>query len=171
MGWKNVKEHYRISHLVQVVPSKGICIGSPYIHDIIVIGLDGELKRRERSLSNEDLARYQNEMDADLVRLKELVLSQDTFETSITIWTYDGGDIVEKQCEVPEWPNVTHDGQMIYENTHSTDRGRVIEWAKRNAEAYLRLATERTDEAKERYKKCEAMVAEAKADLEKLLVV
>jgi len=37
MGWKNIKEHYRINHYVQVT-EQGICIGSPYIHNIIVIG-------------------------------------------------------------------------------------------------------------------------------------
>ena len=30
MGWKNIKEHYRIGHTVHVT-DKGICIGSPYI--------------------------------------------------------------------------------------------------------------------------------------------
>lgn len=30
MGWKNVKEHYQIGHIV-CVTSKGLCIGSPYV--------------------------------------------------------------------------------------------------------------------------------------------
>ena len=42
MGWKNVKEHYRIEHQVQVRAGR-ICIGSPYISEIIVIGADGML--------------------------------------------------------------------------------------------------------------------------------
>ena len=45
MGWKNIKEHYRIGHAVQVTDA-GICIGSPYIHNIIIIGVDGTLKKR-----------------------------------------------------------------------------------------------------------------------------
>jgi len=26
------------------------------------------------------------------------------------------------------WPNVTHDGDLMYANTYSTDKGKVIEW-------------------------------------------
>ena len=46
MGWKNVKEHYRIGHSVHVT-EKGICIGSSYIPDIIIIAPDGTIERVE----------------------------------------------------------------------------------------------------------------------------
>lgn len=36
MGWKNVKEHYRIGHIVHVKDGK-ICIGFPHITDIMEI--------------------------------------------------------------------------------------------------------------------------------------
>lgn len=170
MGWKNVKEFYRIGHLVQVVPDKGICIGSPYIHDIIVIGFDGLFRRRLQPCRNDDLCRYQEEMDEDPGKLKDLIETPDIFENSVTIWTYKGGDIIEKQCEIPEWPNVTHDGQMIYENTHSTDRSEVVEWAKQNAEAYLIMATEQAEEARKRLTECQQMFAEAKGHIKKLSV-
>jgi len=45
MGWKNVKEHYRIGHSVQVT-EQGVCIGSPYVHNLIVVGLDGRFVKR-----------------------------------------------------------------------------------------------------------------------------
>ncbi len=48
MGWKNVKDLYGIKHTVQMT-EKGICIGSAYVHDLIVIGLDGVLKKRDES--------------------------------------------------------------------------------------------------------------------------
>jgi hypothetical protein len=57
MGWKSVKEHYQIKHIVQVT-DKGICVGSPYIHDVIIIGLDGKVLKRDREPSNDDLNRY-----------------------------------------------------------------------------------------------------------------
>ena len=116
MGWKNVKESYGIVHTVQVT-DKGICIGSPYIHDLIVIGLDGAVKKRDYGYGNQDLKRYMQEFDADPDKLKRLVLSDDHFAASVTVFTYDGGDIVEKLCEAPGWPNVTHDGEMMYDNT------------------------------------------------------
>ena len=132
MGWKNVKEHYRIGHAVQVTP-EGICIGSPYVHNLIVIGLDGTIKKRDDGRSNDDLKRYMAEFDASPVNLKNLVLGQDKFSKSITVYTYDRANIIETQCEKLGWPNVTHDGQMMYENTFSPDKAKVIQWAKSNA--------------------------------------
>src|ERR1043166_9084890 len=105
MGWKNVKESYGIVHTVQVT-DKGICIGSPYIHDLIVIGLDGAVKKRDYGYGNQDLKRYMQEFDADPDKLKRLVLSDDHFAASVTVFTYDGGEFVEKLCEAPGWPNV-----------------------------------------------------------------
>ena len=47
MGWKNVKEHYRIKHIV-CTTQDGIAIGSPFIQDIIVIGHDGTMRKGSR---------------------------------------------------------------------------------------------------------------------------
>src|SRR5688572_11028530 len=128
MGWKNVKEYYRIGHTV-CVTEKGICIGSPYIHDIIVIALDGKRIIKpyaDGRRTNEDLARYQAEMDHDMGKLWELVNNPDTFEKSLPVFTYRGGEIIEKKCEAYGWPNQIHDGQMQYDNTHSRDKLKVV---------------------------------------------
>jgi hypothetical protein len=167
MGWKNLKEHYRIEHLVQVSP-EGICIGSPYIHNIIVVGLDGVIKKRDRSSSNEDLSRYMREMDADLDRLRQLVQAPDKFGDSTTVFTYDGGEILEKLCETPGWPNVTHDGALMYENTYSSDKGKVVEWAKRNADGEMKFAREHVVEAELNLAKCRARLTVAESDRAKL---
>lgn len=140
MGWKNLKEHYRIEHIVRVEPEKGICIGSGYVHDLIAVKRDGSIyPNKEMGWSrNEDLARYRREMETDPAKVRALIEAPDTFTKSITVYTYDyDGNIIEKQCEEPGWPNCTHDGECMYENTFSTDRAQVIEWAKRNVEAAL----------------------------------
>lgn len=170
MGWKNIKESYQIGHVV-CVTEKGICIGSGYIHDLIVIGLDGTVKKRYDDRSNEDLGRYQQEIDADPVKLKKLALSPDHFDTSITVYTYDGGDIIEKQCEALGWPNVTHDGCMMYENTFSADREIVVGWAKCNADLGIKYAQERIEDAKVSLNELEASLVEVKAERAKLKLV
>lgn len=137
MGWKNVKEHYKIVHIVQV-NDKGICIGSSYIHDLMVISPKGELLKRP-SRVNADLSRYETEMDADPEELAQLVVKPDVFEQFITVYTYDEGKIIAKQCEAPGWPHVTHDGSMMYDNTYSTDKMQVVEWAKQDARAGIKL--------------------------------
>ena len=169
MGWKNVKEAYQIGHIVQVVAGKGICIGSPYIHDIIVIGMDGLIKKRDDGRANADLQRYMREFDADPEKLKRLVLSEDHFDRSVVMFTYDGGDILEKKCETPGWPNMTHDGQLMYDNTFSTDRGEIVKIAIKNAEAGVRIVTETVEQAKRDLAEREQLLAEYRAYLVKLM--
>lgn len=167
MGWKNVKEHYRIAHIV-CVTKEGLCIGSPYIHNIIVVAPDGTLKKRDTSRVNDDLARYQREMEADPAKVRQLMDSPDTFGPSVAVYTYDGGEIIEKQCEETGWPNVTHDGELMYENTFSTDKATVLKWAKRNAEAGIEIWTGNLKEARKRVEKCESELAQATRELAKL---
>lgn len=170
MGWKNVKEYYRIEHAVQVTDA-GICIGSPYIHNLIVIGLDGTLAKRDDGRCNEELRRYMAEFDADPQTLKRMVVTPDTFEKSVTVYTYDDGEILEKQCEVLGWPNVTHDGQMMYDNTHWTDRAKAVARARSNAEAWVRSCKERVATKAKELADSETMLASWEANVRKLAAI
>ena len=151
MGWKSIKEHYKIGHIVQVT-SKGICIGSGYIHDIIVIDKDtGAVIKpylKDGWSSNDDLLRYQSEMDGDPEKLKELVFQEDTFEKNIPVFTFDGAEIIQEFCEELGWPNLTHGGNIMYENTYSQDVEQVIKWAKKEAEAIIKNSQCRIQEIK-----------------------
>lgn len=169
MGWKNIKEHYRIGHTV-CVTDKGICIGSPYIHDLIVISLDGMIVKpmEDYTTSNEDLARYMAEMKADPEKLRQLAQSPDKFSKSITVYTYDGGNIVEKRCEETGWPNVTHDGELMYENTFSIDKAKIVKRAKEEADACLEFWPRRVEERRKELAEAEAGFAKARADRDKL---
>jgi hypothetical protein len=162
MSWKNVKEHYRIGHFVH-------CIGSGYVSEIIVIEPDGRLsKRYDGRGGNEDLARYQQEMDADPVKLRELIAAPDTFTASIPVYTYEGGDVVEKQCEALGWPNVTHDGCMMYANTFSGDKAWIVAKAKENADIGIKWARERVEETEKKLIEARARLAEEEANRAKL---
>lgn len=132
MGWKAVKDHYQIGHIVHMRP-EGLCIGSGYISDLIVVGPDGTLIKKHDGSSNKDLTRYQAEMLADTAKLRELLEKPDQFSNSVPVYTYDGAEILEKYCEALGYPNVTHDGDLLYENTFSADRDQVVRWAKRSA--------------------------------------
>lgn len=172
MGWKAIRDHYRIGHIVQVT-SEGICIGSGYIHDIIVVSLGrGEIVKRYdpgRGWSrNVELDRYQAEMDADPFKLAELVATEDVFERSIAVYTYEGGSIIEKQCEELGWPNITHDGCMQFENTYSPDPGLVRIWAIDNAKAGIKWMREAVEEAERHLAEKRARLAQREADLRQL---
>lgn len=167
MGWKSVKEHYRIEHIVTVADGV-INIGSPYIHNLIVIGLDGLIKKRYMDRSNTDLVRYQNEMDTDPAKLHELVLQEDTFGELIKVYTYDDADIIEKHCEELGYPNVTIDGDLMYENTYSDDKNKIIAIAKRNMEAAVKWAQEHVKNSEESLQKAKTRLHENQCALEKL---
>lgn len=171
MGWKAIRDHYRVEHLVQVT-SDGICIGSPYVHDIIVVK-DGERDRLKdgygvrRNLSG-DLGRIVAEMDADPFKLAELALCQDVFEQSILVYTWEGGGVIEKRCEELGWPNVTHDGLLMYENRFSPDPGLVRTWAIDDAEAGIRWRRELVAEHETKLAEVKARLAQRMADLANL---
>lgn len=155
MGWKAIKEHYRIEHLVHVREGL-ICIGSPFIPDIIKLNQFGQfVKRYEHGsiLSKNDLlSRYMAEMEADPDKCRELAQAEDTFAVSIPVYTYDIYDearIIECACEELGYPNVTHDGQLMYNNTFSPDRAQVVKWAIENARAWVEALKDRQTEAQE----------------------
>ena len=169
MGWKSVKEHYQIGHYVTVDRDKGICIGSPYVHDLIVIGFDGVVKKPPARTHNDELDRYLREFDADRELLKQLILQEDKFEKSLPVWTYFGSRIVEKFCEEYGWPNVTHDGLMMYDNTFSKYRAVIVRAAYANAKAGHELTGDRVEQARKELEEIEARNSEYFRDMCRLV--
>ncbi|QMI49713.1 hypothetical protein [Burkholderia sp. MBR-1] len=139
MGWKALKEKFGIRHHVHVT-SDGICIGSGYVPNLVTIEPCTGKVQENRTFPNFLRENYPSLLDAAPEELVTLIGAGDLFAAAIPVYTYEGGDIIEKQCEEPGWPNVTHDGAMMYENTFSIDKVTVVAWAKRNAN----LATEHT---------------------------
>lgn len=162
MGWKNVKDHYRIGHIVRMCGAD-IHIGSPYILDILVINPQGELLKRYDGW-DEDLARYQREMEADPQQLRQLIQAPDTFGESNPVYTYAGAQIIEKHCETPGWPNVTNDGELMYSNLFSTDKHTVIAWAKQNASAGAAHFRRDIEEVEKQLQTLKARLAECESD-------
>ena len=158
MGWKRVKDHYRIEHQIKV-SEDGICIGSGFLPELIVISPEGVLTKRYDERGNEDLVRYQSEMDADVDKLKELALAPDVFEKAILVYTYEQGEILEKYCEKLGWPNCTHDGLMMYDNMFFAQRDKAVKKAGEDVRLALKWRTDSVERAR-------VALAEAEADLE-----
>lgn len=169
MSWKNIKDHYRIGHTVQIRDGI-IAIGSSYVSDLIRVTLDGKLSwgNLGECSSNADLIRYYKEMSADLDKLRELVTTPDTFAKSLPVFTWEGGEIIEKQCEEYGYPNVTHDGLLQYENTFSPDRQQVIAWAKEDARDGVKYGMENLEREAERFARYSQRLTEARETLAKL---
>lgn len=139
MGWKRVKEHYRIEYIVQV-SSKGLHIGSSYIPNLIEVGFDGQIAERCTALSNENLTRYQTEIEADPETFRRLMQEEDVFSASLPVYTFRDAEVIEARCEEPGYPNVTHDGKLMYANKYSVDKATVVGWAKNEAAVGIKYA-------------------------------
>lgn len=164
MGWKNVKEFYNIRHIVQMIEGE-LYIGSPYVNDILIVdkeGVDKEGKVRNGSIiaRNKDLERYRDDISKSPDKFIELMNKPDEFKRDILVYIYHPNTgIVEKKCEEKGWPNVTHDGQLMYDNIFYADVEKLIEQEKNN----LGLWIERKKRA---IKECEEMIEKHKKDLD-----
>jgi len=147
MGWKNVKEHYQIDHIVHIREGK-LLIGSPYISDIMIINYEGAFEKRYSSKSNDKLAIIQKEISDDIETFVRLVNSPDKFEEVMDVYTYDDDSIIKKQCEKPGWPNLTTDGELMYENTFWKTEEEAKTFALKSAEIRLKNTREYLNDSK-----------------------
>lgn len=169
MGWRKFKEHFQIHHIVQL-NDKGLCIGSPYIYNLATIDLNtGKvLPPPTDSFAKFLHENYPQILKADPNEILELLQAEDEFTASIPVYTYKDGEIIEKFCEIPNWPNVTHDGHIMYENTFSTEKDVVVGWAKRNADSAIENILYNIAEMEEKLAKYKAELAKQSASRERL---
>lgn len=171
MGWKTLKERFGIEHIVQVNDDNEVCIGSGYVSELIVINPEtGTLKSNPllsgRSLKEGALTAL---LEASPEEIKEALDAQDQFSESIPVYTYEDGAILTKYCEQTGWPNLTHDGQLMYENRFSTDRNQVIEWAQRDAAAKVRFLEDSIRDKEEELEDLRKKKAMAQRNQEQLM--
>lgn len=168
MAWKNLKDHYRIGHHVQIRDGF-IGIGSSYVFDLIRVTFDGKVSWGSLGqVNNADLVRIYAEMTADLGKVKELLAAPDSFAVSLPVFTYRDSEILEKQCEAYGYPNVTHDGLIQYENTFSPDRDQVVAWAKRLAAYDIKSHLRHLKEQEAKLAERKRWLTESQAHLAKL---
>ncbi|TBW57382.1 hypothetical protein EZI54_06915 [Marinobacter halodurans] len=150
MGWHNVKIHYRISQYVYMNDGD-ICIGvlgMSKVEAVIRINTHGESRIVDDSWCNRELAILHRQFVDNQAELRELAQRDDRFKRSIKVYTYRGSEVSETLCENPGWPNVTHDGQIMYVRRFSTDRDTVVNWAIEAAKERIQACNEQLDEIK-----------------------
>jgi hypothetical protein len=72
--------------------------------------------------------------------LRSLILEKDTFSRSLPVYTYDGASIVQAFCEAHGWPNVTHEGHVMYDNVYSASREVAVKRAKADVRSRVEFA-------------------------------
>lgn len=148
MGWKRFKEHFEIGHHVCVCDGK-ILIGSRYVSNIVSVDMETGSVVCSKTFPEFLRQYYPVLAKADPAEILSCIREQDIFERSVRIYVFMNNEIVEKYCEEPCYPNVTHDGLMIYDgDSFSVDRDVVV----RGAREYLERRCENAAETIERRK-------------------
>lgn len=138
MGWKKLKEHFRIPKIVHVRNGEiRISTISNNVTDVIAIDAAGTPRVESPAWCNTEFERIFNELESHPALVRELVLAPDTFSTSETVFTYRNGQILEKQCEKFGWPNVTHDGCLMYVHRYAKDIPTLVRWAEENTQEHI----------------------------------
>lgn len=167
MGHKAFKSHFKIkNHIVSV--RKGVLyIGSGFASNLVGIDMQtgGILVN---NVFGSFLHRYYPEIlnSTDEDRLA-LIKTPDVFEQSIPVYTFCDGQIVEKQCEQLGFPNVTHDGEVMYENTHYPNKADAIEYARKMLCREIEREEEAITDLETQLIKVKARLSESKSTLEK----
>lgn len=151
MGYKTVKEHYGIKHIVAIYEEresegKCICIGSPLCHNLIVIRIsDAKVTRRYSGNSNEYLPKYNEALlrDQENGILRKLIDKEDVFDKSLPVYTINDYHVVKEYCEEYGWPNVTHAGNMMYDNTYFRTKEEAYRYLLRDTSSRVRYCRTR----------------------------
>jgi hypothetical protein len=168
MGWKAVKDHYRIGHIVHM-SGDDLLIGGAYVSEIIRVSPEGvvEEKPTMRPLDGE-LARYVYEIRGDASRFRGLLASKDEFTASTPVYGWSGSTIVEDFCEEYGWPNVTHSGALMWDGHFFLDRDDAVRRAVAGARGRMSSLAERVEELEEKLAERKRMLAGAEGDLNDL---
>ena len=129
MGFKNIKDHFNIDDHTVAITEKGISIGAGYIKHLVDINVTtGEVVENPtfRGFLKDKYPLLAAATPEEILRL---INSSDMFEVSLPAYTFNGSEIIEKQCEAFGYPNVTHDGEQMYNNTFFEDKEQAIEKA------------------------------------------
>ena len=140
MGWKTFKEYFGISHIV-TADSEFIHIGSQFISSIVKINrASGELDYGDSKAFL--LKSYPKLLDATQDNIKSVIDAEDHFAQSLPVWRVEQHGVSQFQCESYGWPNVTHDGQLMYENEFfDSESGAITEFLN-SAQSFIRFSDE-----------------------------
>ena len=154
MGWKRFKEHFGITHIVHIT-DEGLCIGSRIAPALAIIDIaTGRVSDNTGFLANN----YPAVLAADPADRVAPLVTPDTFEEAIPVFAYDEGRIIVKKCEVPGYPNVTHDGVLMSSNVFFPEVAQAVQRARQNTAAAI-------DMTRQEVSRLESHLASAREDL------
>lgn len=168
MGWKTFKDHFGLTkHTVCVDKGGDILVGSGYVSDLLRIHADGHIV--ENKTFSGFLSRYYPDLKAaSSEEIVSLIQAVDVFQETVPVFTFEGAEIVEKRCEALGWPNVTTEGDLMYENTYFRTRELAAAKAKASASSGLQFFKRRVADLSLQLEAAQADLAQCASNLAKL---
>ncbi len=95
----------------------------------------------------------------DSGEINEIINGNDEVENKLTVWTVKDGELIETYTNEYGYPNTTHDGKLMHDNTYFKTKEEAIDKAIKEYEYSVKAATERVGE-------CEAELQKANKRME-----
>lgn len=138
MGWKAFKDHFKITHIVHIDSDGQLVIGSPMMPKIVIIDFKSGQILKDGIGSSFLKKHYPEILTVDSEKIKELLAQEDNFSSNIKkVFRFKNGVIEEKLTEETNFPNVTHDGTLIYDNELFNNYSEALEKAVVNEKSSL----------------------------------
>ena len=167
MGWKTFKNTFKIDHIVQI-DGKFLHIGSSYVHDLVSVDLETGKVKENSTFSGFLAKNYPSLKDASSKEILEILKQEDTFSENLPVYTYDRSNIIESKCETYGYPNLTHEGKIMYENIYFKKRKDAVKAAQKNVKAELEFVDSRIKEMKKEIANYEERAQKLRLDRESL---
>lgn len=130
MGFKAFKEHFGIEGHIVSVDQGVIHIGSGFVSKLVGIDMQTGAILVNDTFSGFLAQNYPAILNSTNEERLALIQIKDQFSQAIPVYTSCNGHIIEKQCEELGYPNVTHDGEIMFENTHYGNKADAVESAR-----------------------------------------
>jgi len=142
-----------------------IAVGSPLCHNLISVdkktlklkyALDIWNKGRE-SIDDDELLFIWDKLQEliDSGQIKYLIEGVDVIENPLPVYTVEDGKLIETFTDRYGWPNVTINGDIMYENTYFKTKLEAIEYGIKEYEAGMKMVQNTIDERRKELKEME----------------
>jgi hypothetical protein len=116
-----------------------ICIGSSLCSDLITVNkktlkinyaLDRDGRKNLESRGRDELVFIWDKLQEliDNGEIKDIIEGVDVIENPIVVFTVDDGKLISTTTDKTGWPNVTAEGDMMYDNTYFRSKKEAIKY-------------------------------------------
>lgn len=166
MGWKNFKEHYKVDFME--VSDGEIHVGVSYVPSMFSVDMKtGAVQQRSSLLSDSALRPLYERLKNEQAHLVSVLTRPDSFGDTYPVYTYTkNGEVVERRCEAYGWPNVTTDGELMYENMFFRTRNAALNECISSLSCSLNFLDVAIEEQEKRLQELRERAARTKVALE-----